>query len=214
MQNRKREKRSDISDLTGMTFNYWTVLAYDEVKFVSGKSYWICECVCGEERSIRADQLKSGVSKSCGCHNREVKRKMMTTHGDSNTKLHKRWVAMRQRCSNPKNSRYHNYGGKGVKVCSEWEDFKVFKDWSLKNGYKDSLTIDRIDNKGDYSPDNCRFISNEAQQLNKSTNRLVTIGKVTMTVKEWCDTYNINRSCFVWRLNNGWKGKDLLKRGD
>jgi len=212
MQNIKRRK--DLKNLIGESFHYWSVIGYDDSKSINRHSYWFCECKCGEVRSVRADQLRSLKSKSCGCHKKEAVKKRAFKHGMCETKIHKRWTAMRQRCSNPKSSRYENYGAKGIKVCKEWDDFNNFYNWAVENGYSEDLIIDRIDNNGNYEPSNCRFISNKAQQLNKSTNRLVTIGLITMTVIEWCSKYKINRSTFAAGLNNGWVGKDLLKRGD
>jgi hypothetical protein len=135
------------------------------------------------------------------------------THGLTDHPLMKKWISIKQRCYNLNNSRYKNYGGRGIEVCDEWKDnFKAFYDWCLANNYSSNLTIDRINNNGNYEPNNCRFISNKKQQLNKSTNHYVTIGEISLTIKEWCDRYHINRNTFVWRLRNGWNGKDLLRK--
>lgn len=201
------KRRSDLVDITGVKFNKWTVLKYDESKSINRKSYWICRCECGTIRSVRVDNLKK--YQSCGCHKKQLL-KNRVKHGQYNTRLYKVWIGMKQRCDNKNNIRYTNYGGRGIKVCESWYDYSNFYNWAIANGYVKGLTIDRINNNGDYKPDNCRFISNEVQQLNKSNNRLVTINNITMTIKEWCVKYGINRNTFVYRLNNGWLDEKLL----
>lgn len=81
-------------------------------------------------------------------------------HGDCQTRLYNIWKCMRKRCNNPNNPRYKNYGGRGVKVCKEWDDYRIFKIWAIMCGYHDNLTIDRIDNDGDYDSDNCQWMTN------------------------------------------------------
>ncbi len=202
-----RKRRSDLIDITGAKINLWTVLEYD--KCINRQTYWICVCECGTKRSVRRDSLRK--YKSCGCLKNEKLKVRSTKHGMYKTILYKRWVAIKQRCYNPKNSRYNRYGSLGVYMCDEWKNFINFYTWAVNNGYTDALTIDRIDNKGPYSPENCRFISNNVQQLNKSNSRIITIENISKTVKEWCEQYGINRNTFTWRINNGWEGKSLLK---
>lgn len=128
---------------------------------------WKCKCDCGNITIVRHGYLRNGSTVSCGCYNYE-KESAAKTHGYSRTKLGNVFEGMKQRCNNPKNKNYEKYGGRGIKICTEWlNDPKKFFDWAIKNGYKEGLSIDRIDVNGNYEPDNCRWADNEAQCLNQ-----------------------------------------------
>lgn len=101
------------------------------------------------------------------------------------------WKSMRQRCSNPKNADYHNYGHRGITVCKEWGNYENFRDWAKENGYKVGLSIDRINNDGNYEPSNCRWATNKEQSLNKRTNVRVNIDGETLTLKELSEKHGI-----------------------
>ena len=122
-------------------------------------------------------------------------------HGEINTRLYQIWLAMRHRC-NDKNNKH--YGAKGITVCAEWNDFLCFKEWAIKNGYNDKLSIDRIDNSRSYNPDNCRWVDTIAQHNNMSSNRLITYRGETKTVSQWAKEYNIVPQTLYSRLNRGW----------
>lgn len=123
---------------------------------------WLCQCGCGNKRIIPSYLLRYGKIKSCGCVRASRK------HGCSHERLYHIWVGMKQRCNNPKNKWYKNYGLLGVRVCDEWQhDYMAFRTWSHQNGYSEKLTIDRINPYGNYEPSNCRWITNEEQQKNK-----------------------------------------------
>lgn len=128
---------------------------------------WKCKCDCGNITIVRHGDLRNGSTVSCGCYNYE-KESAAKTHGYSRTKLGNVFEGMKQRCNNPKNKNYEKYGGRGIKICTEWlNDPKKFFDWAIKNGYKEGLSIDRIDVNGNYESDNCRWADNEAQCLNQ-----------------------------------------------
>lgn len=128
---------------------------------------WKCKCDCGNITIVRHGDLRNGSTVSCGCYNYE-KESAAKTHGYSRTKLGNVFEGMKQRCNNPKNKNYEKYGGRGIKICTEWlNDPKRFFDWAIKNGYKEGLSIDRIDVNGNYEPDNCRWADNETQCLNQ-----------------------------------------------
>ena len=128
---------------------------------------WKCKCDCGNITIVRHGDLRNGSTVSCGCYNYE-KESAVKTHGYSRTKLGNVFEGMKQRCNNPKNKNYEKYGGRGIKICTEWlNDPKKFFDWAIKNGYKEGLSIDRIDVNGNYEPDNCRWAGNETQCLNQ-----------------------------------------------
>lgn len=194
-----------IVDITGQRFVRLTVLGYVG-KNRQNKSLWKCVCDCGNETIARADALKSGDKQSCGCLNRENKSreciKRNTKHGMTHTRLYAVWCDMRRRCNNPKTPEYKNYGARGIKICTEWDnDFKLFNDWAMKNGYDENAphgdcTIDRIDVNGDYCPENCRFVDLMVQGSNKRNNRHITHNGITMTQSEWARHYNKNRAYF------------------
>ena len=154
-------------ELIGKKFGNLTVVSRAEnTKW--GTSRWNCICECGNSTIVYGTHLTSGRSTSCGCHHREWCSKQFSTHGDTGTRLHRIWKAMKSRCSNPNLPFYKYYGGKGIKVCAEWSnDYISFKEWSLSHGYKENLTIDRIDPDGNYEPNNCRWVTMTVQNRNK-----------------------------------------------
>ena len=134
---------------------------------------WSCLCDCGTMRDVSRNSLRTGNTTSCGC----VSLKAKTKHGMTNRlkngknqmpRIYRIWANMKFRCTNPKYKEFHYYGGRGIFVCDEWiNDFEAFKEWSLNNGYAENLTIDRIDNDGSYTPNNCRWITMAEQNKNK-----------------------------------------------
>lgn len=129
---------------------------------------WKCVCDCGRTTIVNGQNLKSGNTTSCGCYGIERRNNASKTHGKSNTRLHRIWKAMHSRCYNKKYHAYKYYGGRGITICEEWlHNFKTFYDWAMANGYEENLTIDRIDPNGNYSPNNCRWVTMELQNKNK-----------------------------------------------
>ena len=171
----------------------------------SGKkrTRWLCQCECGAVTEVLQMNLVNGHTPSCGCLCKEVKINLNTTHGWSNTRLYRIWGHMRQRCSNPNAPRYDIYGGRGIKVCEDWKEFQFFKDWSLSHGYSDDLTIDRIDNDGDYCPQNCRWTSVVDQANNRRTNVHIAYNGEKHTIAEWARILDINTHTLRNRLRAG-----------
>lgn len=153
-----------LKDLRGYKFGKLTVVSLSHM--VGKHSYWNCICECGNKHTVRSDCLKNGVVKSCGCLNTIDREKPDSI---KKHKLYRVYWGMKQRCYNPNQKHYNRYGGRGITVCEEWKnDFQAFYDWSMSHGYKEGLTIDRIDNDGNYEPSNCRWVTQAEQNLNKT----------------------------------------------
>lgn len=119
-------------------------------------------------------------------------------HGLSRDRLYGVWSTMKSRCSNPKNRKFYRYGGRGITVCEEWQTFEPFYEWAMANGYSDNLSIDRIDNNGNYCPENCRWATNQEQANNTSKTIKIEFNGETKTLSEWADSIGINREC-LWK---------------
>lgn len=165
---------------------------------------WLCRCDCGRRVVIKTTCLRSKGTKSCGCLQRERAMESATKHGKCGTRLYQCWADMKQRCSNPNNASYPNYGGRGIQVCDAWQEFEPFMEWALANGYEDRLELDRIDNDDGYEPGNCRWVTREQQALNRSDNRLLTHADKTKTLKEWAEETGIDYDALRGRLDRGW----------
>ena len=180
------------------------------------RNYWVCQCECGNIVERRDDGLTSGQSKSCGCLRREQmssKMKEIMTgrikYGDSRERIHNIWYLMKYRCEDISSPAYERYGGRGIFICPEWSDgidgYFCFKEWALANGYRESLSLDRIDNDGPYSPENCRWSDGYTQANNKRSNILYEINGITKTLAEWAREYDINYKALHRRLRLGWE---------
>jgi len=196
-----------FQDLSGRRFGNYTVIEYSH-KDKLGKIYWLCECECGIKKSVCGSKLKSGHTKSCGCYNRKRASIAKTIHNDNRKGKRKRlyviWFNIKQRCCNPKATSYPRYGKKGIAVCEEWKNnYLNFKSWALSNGYKDDLTIDRIDSKGNYEPLNCRWVTCKDQSRNTSRNRLFESNGKKRCLSEWRELLNLNYGTILYRINHG-----------
>lgn len=190
-----------IIDLTGERFGMLKVIGQADSRH--GHAMWECKCDCGAKTIVQSGDLRSGRTKSCGC-NRIV-------HGGRGSRLYRIWTGVKTRCFNPADHTYARYGARGITVCDEWRDsFEAFRDWALANGYRDDLTLDRKDNNGPYSPENCRWATTKAQENNRRNNRLITYNGKTQTLSQWAEEKGIHRGTIQWRLNHGWEVEKAL----
>lgn len=176
----------------------------------------VCVCDCGTAlRVAHSYQLKSGNTRSCGCLRKEVARATRLRHGATSgrsyTRAYSAWQGMIQRCSNPNNEKWSRYGGRGIQVCERWiHSFEAFL--SDMGDPAEGLSLDRIDNDGPYSAENCRWASDLAQARNKSTNRILTAGGVSKTLAEWAVDLGLSRRTIATRLRLGWPVERALSR--
>lgn len=183
------------SNLIGQKYTKLTVLKYAYSE--KGQRNWKCQCDCGNITYVSTGKLKSGNTKSCGCLKHETKSNLI--HGKQNTRLYHIWQGMKQRCYNSNSIKYNNYGGRGIKVCNEWKNsFMPFYTWAISNGYDDNKTrkeqsLDRINNDGDYEPNNCRWVTHSKNCRNRSDNVYLTKNGVSKTIAEWCEELNLDQ---------------------
>lgn len=167
----------------------------------------LCKCDCGVIKTYQSGNLKSGATRSCGCLKNLGNN---LKHGDRHTRLYKIWKAMRERCNTKSCSAYKNYGARGIKVCSEWNDYLTFKEWALSSGYTDELTIDRINVNDNYEPSNCRWATYKNQANNTRHNHFVTFNNETKTISEWADILGVKPHLILNRIRRGWSVEDAL----
>lgn len=191
-------------DLTGQKFGKLTVIKLHHKKEFLRKDrnrkeykyYWICKCECGNEIIVDGNSLKLNRTKSCGCYKKEhilkiIKEKNIK-HNMTHTKLYRRWLGIKARCYIKNTENYKYYGGRGIIMCNEWKnDFRVFYNWAINNGYNENLTIDRIDVNGNYEPNNCRWVNRKIQMNNTTSNYNIEYNEQNKTLSEWSNFLNI-----------------------
>ena len=204
-------KKIDTDAIIGERYGRLTI-----VRFIERKDHHIfveCKCDCGNTKIKTYDALKTGNSRSCGCFQNEVRSQVHTIHGLRKSKLYKIWDGMKGRCCSPKNTSYPNYGGRGIKICDEWKDsFTSFYEWAMSNGYSEGLSIDRIDNDGNYEPSNCRWATNKEQGANKRNNIVVTYNGETHIIAEWARITGIKAHTLRKRYKEGYRGEKLFSK--
>lgn len=179
---------SKFIDIKGKKYNRWTVLSLDRIE--NKRAYWLCQCECGTKKVVSSSSLRCGTSKSCGCLTKE--NGIKTINGLSKTKLYRTYANIKQRCYNKNNFEYKNYGARGIIMCDEWKnDFLNFYNWAIQNGYKEELTIDRINVNGNYEPNNCRWITMKEQYHNRTDNLYYIVNNEKKCLAELCKEYNM-----------------------
>lgn len=167
------------------------------------KVKWLCLCTCGRKFEGYADHISEG--RKCPNCGRKTQALKISKHQGYKDALYSVWLSMKQRCSNPNATEYKNYGARGITVCDEWaNDYQSFKEWATRNGYKQGLSIDRIDNNGNYEPSNCRWANMTTQALNKRSNHLITFEGKTLPVSEMARIYGFRPCVIERRICRGW----------
>lgn len=208
-------------DFTGKRFGRLVVIN-DTGKRKNRQKIWLCECDCGNKTEVPTKYLTSGDTKSCGCYRRECEIKNLSqfwgqpkTHGLSKTRIYQIWADMKDRCNNQNNKAYGNYGERGIKVCDEWLiEFMNFYNWAIKNGYNDSLTIDRIDVNGNYEPSNCRWADWKTQANNRRATRKIKIYGEVGTAYDFEQLYGIKAHLLIDRYDRGYRDDKLIYKGN
>ena len=197
-------KRHDKRPLPiGARFGRWTVVDPDAGRSKSGNRLVRCKCECGNIGLVVAAKLKNGWSSSCGCFSREKQRDVHTIHGWSKTSTYSTWIKIRDRCQNKEAAKYPDYGGRGISVCERWQKFQNFlADMGEKPGPEYSL--DRIDNDGDYRPENCRWADAKTQSNNRRSNRFIEFDGERKTIAQWADETGLSQHMIFKRLERGW----------
>lgn len=175
---------------------------------VDGKQRCVCRCDCGNIVELSYCHVITGHTRSCGCLKKEIVASGTNTrHGECYSRLNETWRRMRTRCRNQKEK---DYGGRGISVCPEWEDYKTFAKWAMENGYSDDLSIDRIDVNGNYCPENCRWVNQTRQNRNKRKTVYLTHNGETKPLADWCDEYHIKYATAAKRMRAGYPSEAIL----
>jgi len=202
-----------FKDLTGNVVGLLTVLAY-----LGTTHKWLCQCECGNMASVHRDQLRDAKTQSCGC----LFRKAVVKHGKSYTAEYNIWSNMRRRCQNPNNSKFADYGGRGIRVCQHWNS--AFDNFLADVGLRPAptLSLDRIDNDGNYSCGhceeclehgwvaNCRWTTATVQMMNRRNSKMLTWKDKTQSLIAWSKDTGIERSIIDHRLRKGWSVEQAL----
>lgn len=201
-----------IKDMTGLQFGNLSVVKYAGLNN-RGEATWFCKCSCGNTTVVTGNKLRSGWTRSCGCLQQTQRKKGFNKrHGMTETKLYVAWQNMKRRCNNPKDIMFKHYGGRGITVCDDWNSsFDSFLQWSNQSGYKEGLTIERINVNGNYEPSNCKWITKPDQYLNRTDSHRITAFGKTQTIKEWADESGIKYDTIERRINSyGWSAEDAV----
>ena len=197
-------------DMTGKKIGRLTVIK--RVENLKGCVMWLCKCECGNEKILKGTELRTGKINSCGCLHKEILIKINKEtkrlynnlpYNKSQKRLNNIWRGIIKRCYNVQNPAYKNYGKRGIIVCDDWKNnFINFYNWAVNNGYADNLTIDRINNNGNYEPSNCRWVTQYVQNRNQRSNKIFTYNGKTLCLADWSKVLNIPYTTLIYRLKH------------
>lgn len=203
-----------MSNIIGKKFNRLTVIAFhhkEQSYYNNGKKngfryFYLCKCECGNECVVRKNELVNKKIFSCGCYRKEQAYKAtFKKEKITKSRLYRIWSNIKRRCYNPSSEAYCNYGMRGISMCREWISSPLtFYNWAIKSGYKEGLSIDRINNSGNYEPSNCRWVNAKTQSNNRRNNHLITYNGISHTLSEWSEIIGIKQSTIRARLKRGW----------
>lgn len=199
---------SELIDLSGMRFGHWYVIEQDKSPHPYGTT-WIVRCDCGSMASVRSVDLRKGRTTQC----KHCAGVMQQKHEGRPAKspVYKVWKHMHLRCERTDHKSYSDYGGRGINVCAEWTEYSAFYDWSLENGWRKGLTLDRIDCNGNYSPDNCRWTDWKTQERNKRNVLRAEYAGIEMSLAAWAEFFHVNLSLFRDRYLAGWDLERIVR---
>lgn len=206
------------ADLVGQRFGRLVVEEYAFTK--NNRAYWKCKCDCGNYTEVPTYSLKYGNTTSCGCYRLErVVEAKADSHKYSGSytsghrpRLYWTWLNMIRRCEDPKAPDYYRYGALGISVCEEWHNLPTFLEWASSHGWEEGLTIDRIDNNGNYCPENCRWVDISIQSNNKRTNVFLEFNGKKQTIANWARELGISPHLIYSRIKAGWTVEDALTK--
>jgi hypothetical protein len=194
--------RFERLEVVGLTFN---VRSDQGIR----QKWCVCRCNCGKYIATPISALNLGRTKSCGCWNRD--KFTNKTHGLTKHPLYQVWCSIVGRCTNEKNSAYVNYGGRGISICDEWRnDAEAFVKWAVLHGWQRGLEIDRINNEGNYEPDNCRFVTKNINSRNRRSTHMLTLGGRAQCVTAWAEEIGARPGLIYARLRMGWSVEKAL----
>lgn len=211
------------TDILGYVYGRLTVesFSYKEKLSKAGYEYYFnCKCKCGNNKKIKRSSLKNKRVNSCGClhteqliERNENNRKYDIGLDNQFNKLYGSWKAMHDRCNNPLHVRYSRYGGRGIKIFEDWNNWNSFRDWAIDNGWKDGLTIERLDFNGNYEPTNCTWATYKEQANNTSTNKYIKYKGETKTLSRWCEELDLKYDRIKARINTcHWSVEDAFEK--
>lgn len=191
-------------DLIGQKFGRLLVLEKLQQRDAHKKVVWRCKCDCGKLHDINTKSLRSSNVQSCGC----LRTEKATKHGMRNTRTYRIWNQMRNRCENPNHIYYRLYGGKNIKVCSRWKNFKNF--YADMGAAPDELTLERVNGSKGYSKANCKWATRKQQAINRSSTVFITFQNETYCVSDWARKIGIRQDTLRYRLKQGWSIEKAL----
>lgn len=196
-------RKGQLLDKAGRRFGRLLVIGFSHMR--GRTSMWRCRCDCGNEHAVSSNNLTSNHTRSCGCLENEARKKRhaeMVKHGKSSSIEFRTWTHLRGRCNNPTDSAYAGYGGRGIKVCERWDSFANFL--ADMGPRPKGTSIDRIDNDGDYCPENCRWASSTQQGRNRRTTRMVEWEGRRLSLSDFCDQMRLNYERVYHRVQRGY----------
>lgn len=173
--------------------------------------YWKCECECGKYKEVLGSSLRNGMTQSCGCLQKEAASKINYKHGMAKTPIFNIWWSMMQRCYDKNSQAYNRYGGRGINVCNQWQQFEGF--YADMGDKPKDMSLDRIDNNGDYSPENVKWATAKDQANNRKSNVVLEHNGKKQTMQQWSDELGLKVGTVWARLNRGWDISRALSKG-